>query len=324
VDPALAAIRAASVAILFLVLSSPIAGAQPAEHVDPTVFAAELQRISDQLAAGEPGRVPEVALPTGWIVEAGSQRIEVSTHALRRTIENARRDPASWPAQRRNLLVQIAALRAEARAYAVRHADHTAANTSSPQETLNTILSGAEFRRIHDRSALARLRQRASKWLLDVWQRLGGAALGRRSTAIVFAWFTALVALGVLAVWLARVIQRSGQGRQFGLRAPTSKGRSARAWARDALNATDPREAMRYAYRATVCGLEEEGTWRLDDARTPREYLRMLPAEHRRRAPVSDVIRRFEEVWFAAREATADDKATAIARLRELGCLPAE
>ena len=34
---------------------------------------------------------------------------------------------------------------------------------------------------------------------------------------------------------------------------------------------------------AVISRLEEEGAWRLDDTRTPREYLRLLPADHRRR-----------------------------------------
>ena len=148
--------------------------------------------------------------------------------------------------------------------------------------------------------------------------------LGRRGTAIAFAWIAVLVALAMLTSWLMRVILRSSQSERVGLTPAPSKRRSARAWARDATTAADPREAMRHAYRALICGLEEEGAWRLDDARTPREYLRLLPADHRRRGPAADVIRRFEEVWFAARVATEDDRAAVVARLKELGCLPAD
>jgi hypothetical protein len=72
-----------------------------------------------------------------------------------------------------------------------------------------------------------------------------------------------------------------------------------------------------------VAGLEEEGTWRRDDALTPREYTRLLAAGHRRRALFTDISRRFEEVWFAARTATDDDRSAVMARLKELGCLPA-
>jgi hypothetical protein len=50
----------------------------------------------------------------------------------------------------------------------------------------------------------------------------------------------------------------------------------------------------------------------------------MLPRDHRRHPLVADVTRRFEEIWFGARRATADDRDAALARLREMGCLPAE
>ena len=36
------------------------------------------------------------------------------------------------------------------------------------------------------------------------------------------------------------------------------------------------------------------------------------------------ISRRFEEIWYGARPATDDDRRTALGRLRELECLPAE
>lgn len=173
-------------------------------------------------------------------------------------------------------------------------------------------------------NAIGRLRQRISQGLLRFWERLGGARLGSRGTAIVFAWIAVLVALSVLATWLVRLMVRPDRGRRFALSTPPSGTRSARAWAHDARAAADPREAARCAYRATVRGLEEEGAWRVDDTRTPREYLKLLPAQHRRRTLVADVTRRFEEIWFGAREATEDDRRAVLARLRELGCLRAD
>ena len=39
---------------------------------------------------------------------------------------------------------------------------------------------------------------------------------------------------------------------------------------------------------------------------------------------MADLTVRFEEIWFAAREATENDRALALAGLKELGCLPAD
>ncbi|HVH56549.1 MAG TPA: DUF4129 domain-containing protein [Vicinamibacterales bacterium] len=292
--------------------------------MDPVTFVADLQRVSAEVSGGAAGQVPVVTLPSAWIVEAGDQRIDVPAQSFRRALENARRNPSTWPAQRSRILAQLGAMLDEARAFAAQSSVRAGSSPADSRGTLNTILSGAEFRQLREQSAFTRLRQRAAEWLLDVWDRLGGSMLGRRGTAIVFAWIAVLVTLGMLASWLMRVILRSPQSEPFGLTPAPSKRRSARAWARDAMTAADPREAMRYAYRALICGLEEEGAWRLDDARTPREYLRLLPADHRRRGPAGDVIRRFEEVWFAARAATEADRAAVVARLKELGCLPAD
>jgi hypothetical protein len=99
---------------------------------------------------------------------------------------------------------------------------------------------------------------------------------------------------------------------------------SAEAWARQAAAARDLKEAARCAYRALVSRFDGDGTWRADAARTPREYIRMLPRDHRRRPIVEDVARRFEEIWFGGRPATEDDRGALLRRLRELGCLPAE
>jgi hypothetical protein len=306
-------------------LLAGVSNGQSTGSMDPDAFAADLQRVSEEVSGGAPGQIPDVRLPTAWIVEARGQRIEVPAQSLRRALENARRSPSTWPAQRSSIMAQLGAMSEEAHTFSERIArDGSASGASSSRAALDTILAGAEFRRIREQSALARLRQRAVEWLLDLWSRLGGSALGRRGTAIAFAWIAVLVTLAVLTAWIVRVIARPSRAKRFGLAPPAAARRSARAWARDAVAATDPREAMRYAYRATICGLEEEGAWRLDDARTPREYLRILPADHRRRTLVGDMIRRFEEIWFAARAATEEDRAAAVARLRELGCLPAD
>ena len=188
---------------------------------------------------------------------------------------------------------------------------------------LTGVLAGPEFTRMAQESAFARLRQRMTEWLIGLWQRLGGPRLGSRTTAILFAWIAVLVAAGALAIWLVRFLRHAERPRSA-LPAPHPARMPAGAWARQALAAADLREASRCAYRAVISGLEEEGAWRSDATRTPREYLRLLPVDHRRRPPVADVGRRFEEIWFGARTATDEDRAAALARLKEVGCLPAE
>jgi hypothetical protein len=85
--------------------------------------------------------------------------------------------------------------------------------------------------------------------------------------------------------------------------------------------AGDVREAVRVAYHAALIRVEEQGTWRLDDTRTPREYVRMLPAGDTRQAPLVDMTRRFEQIWYGNRAAGDEDAASVASDLEVLGCL---
>lgn len=318
--------RAASGIALIALLSAhaAAAAAQPLAAMDPAAFAAELERISAVVSSGSPGVVPDVRVPAAWNVETRGQRVEIPALWLRREIDGARQNPSLWPAKRSSLLAQLAALKIEAESLAAVSAGSRVPDPSAARAVLADVLARPDFRRMAQQSAMSSLRQRVSQWLLRIWDRLGGSALGRRGTALVFAWIAALLAFGVLTASLVRLIMRPDSHRRLALTAPSVRRRSARAWARDALMAADPREAARCAYRATVCRFEEDGAWRHDDTRTPREYLRLLPRDHRGRGVLTDVTRRFEEIWYGAREATEDDRRSLLARLRELGCLPAE
>jgi hypothetical protein len=310
-------------ALLLLVGALRPAGAQePA--MTPDAFARMLEQLSGQIASGEPGGVPQVRIPAVWAVEADGQRYEMPAGWIDREMRSARQNPASWPARRSVLLARLGALRLEAQALAER-AGAGPLPAGDARAALTDVLARAEYKQIAQASAVARLRERVLAWMMRLWQRLGGGPLGQRGTAVALAWILTILAIMALATMLARMLMRPDRT-GFPLRpgGPDGRGKPARAWARDALGAADAREAIRCAYRAVVSGLEEEGAWRRDDTRTPREYGRLLPASHRRRTLFTDVARRFEEIWFGARAATDDDRAAVLARLKELGCLPAE
>jgi hypothetical protein len=310
---------------LFLIalFGSGPAGAQTPGVMNPAEFVTELRRVAADVSAGEPGQVPRVRIPAVWTVEAGGQRFEMPALWLQRAMDTARRDPGTWPSQRAAVLAQLHALELEAQALDASKASPGAAvPAEAARAALTEVLSGPEFKGMAQEGAMARLRQRVSAWLLRVWQRLGGGVFGRRGAAVAFAWIAVIVALTVLIVWAVRLIRRPRNAGRFALAPPPERRWSARAWAREAQAAADAREAIRCAYRATIWGLEEEGAWRVDDTRTPREYLRILPRDHRRRGLVADVTRRFEEIWFGARVATDEDRAAILSRLKEMGCLP--
>lgn len=312
----------AVIVLVSLLWATPAAAQSITMSLD--AFVAELERLSADVEGGPHGQVPSLRLPTMWVIEDGTQRFEMPAGWLRLEIDAARREPARWPARRAAILAQLDGLKAEARALFERRQTDAGAGGAAARATLTEVLAGREFRQMHSQSAMSRLWDRITQALLRAWRQLGGGRLGSRDTAMVFAWLTVLVALGVLSAWLARVLLRPDRRRGVAMGAPAARVRSARALAHDALTAQDPREATRCAYRATVRGLEEEGAWRDDPARTPREYLRLLPTDHRRRVLLTDVARRFEEIWFGARPATEEDRRAVLTRLKELGCLPVD
>jgi hypothetical protein len=57
--------------------------------------------------------------------------------------------------------------------------------------------------------------------------------------------------------------------------------------------------------------------WQVDDARTPREYVHLLPAHDARRAAFIDLTRRFEQTWYGSRAA---DGPGLIKNLEAFGC----
>ena len=318
--------RGAAVALAITVLfgaAAAQASAQPSTAMDPSAFAAELGRLSRIITDAPSTAVPHVDVPAVWTVEADGQRYDMPAGWLRQDLERGRRTPAEWPAQRGRILAQLAALKAEAGALgAVDEARHRA-STDTARSALSNILAGPEFRHMTQTSAMDALRARVSRWLMQTWERLGGERLGRRSTTLAFAWIVAFAALAGLAFWVLRSL-RAEPAERFALTTPPPARQSARAWARAARAAADPREAARYAYRAVLSSLEEEGALRGDETRTPREFLGLLPHSHRRRGLLADVTRRFEEICYGARQPTDEDRRSLLARLEELGCLPAE
>jgi hypothetical protein len=194
----------------------------------------------------------------------------------------------------------------------------------SPRDVLSRVLAQPEFHPSQATLLMERLRERATHWLADLWTRLGGSRFGSRDAATTFAWVIGLLALAALTWWFVQSLRRASERHALGLPPPARRRRSSRAWTQDALAAYDAgamRESARCAYRAALARLEEEGAWRQDDARTPREYVRMLPSSHRRRAAVADMTSRFERAWYDTGRGSPDDARAMLAQLEELGCL---
>lgn len=186
---------------------------------------------------------------------------------------------------------------------------------------LARVLARPEFGTSPAALMMDRWRRRVANWFLRTWDRLVGRRVAPRAVAEMLAWILALAALAAIATWVARAALRTRPASDIGASPPVSARKTSRMWAREALAAGDPREAVRCLYNAAICRIEEEGAWKADESRTPREYVRLLPLSHARRGTMEQVAGLFEQVWYRARPASPDDGEQVARELEVLGCV---
>lgn len=304
-----------------LVLAFLIGGVPPA--LSPEEFRAELDRIAHEIrSTGSAAEAPAVAsaIPARWRVAVGDrEQLEINSRWLVMTLDAAPANATSWPEVREALGRRLDRMRDE---IALDSGADGGARVRA-RTSVQAILSRSEYQQ----GAVSRwredLRDRIAEWLTALFTRLGISGEAGARTVTILAWLIGLGALTGLGVWLARTMtQRPRHLLELGSTA-TAKPR-AHELAVQALalaRAGNIREAVRLAYHAALVRLEEQGVWRMDDARTPREYMRILAADDARRVPLVDMTRRFEQICYGNRAAHEDDAASVASHLEVLGCL---
>ena len=313
-------------ALLAVALLPPAAAradqSKPAE-LDAAAFVALLDHLADRVRSADSAAAATTLvedLPPTWIVRAGDERLTVPAAPIVDALTAASTPESSWPEIRAAAIARIDALREEASPLA------RAGAPSRPhlRGALAEVLAAPEFRGRQRYAGLLafvdRVRRWLRSWLPDV--RPGTAEVVpflRYAT-----WAIAAIAF-VLLAWLTWRMLR-GASRDTAARPRPVRGVDpvdARTWAvraRVAASAGDAREAVRCAYHAVLHRLDEEGAWTIAEARTPREYMRLLPTADRRQPAVSFVARLFEGTWYGGAEPAIDDARTAVRHLKDLGC----
>jgi hypothetical protein len=96
-----------------------------------------------------------------------------------------------------------------------------------------------------------------------------------------------------------------------------------RVWLKEAHTAAAQglwREAVHLAYWAGISFLEESGMWRPDKARTPREYLRLLPSGSEHSSTLNTLTRQLEVTWYGTQAAGPETFSETLTNLEKLGC----
>lgn len=292
-------------------------------------YAQEIDRWSAELAKAkeQPENVAMLSrqVPPDWQVMVGAQIVKVPTDWLRSGLEFAGKNPRTTAQSIDRLLTRLEAMRREALALA----EQPRGPDESAPGKLRAILARPEFREIHGPTWLDRIGERARKWLRAFLDRLAQRMSGHERIAWFFRllpWAVLVCAAGGLLAWMVWLLLRRSTARLLELGVPRPASILGPSWqqmmeaARKAGAAGEYREAIRLAYLTALHHLEVRKVWRVDPARTHREYLRMVPREQPEHEPLALLTRQFELTWYGSQPATPGDFKTAVNQLERLGC----
>ena len=291
------------------------------------------QQIQDACDLEKVGPNDRVLRPGG----AGSQPREVRYDWLRAVLARAAgKDTAAEPAVRgpaanaKSGGMATAELLTEAHQRLQQDAQQAAspaeanAGYAGERKALDAILAQKVYRGV---SAISP-RERFQEWF---YQQLDNFFAGLRRLGSRLPWIVlvlrALLLVGICTalIWFLLRLERGSRVQLIPDAEPAPRAPSAREWQlwlKDARGMADEghwREAIHFVYWAAIARLESRRLWPADRARTPREYLSLVPDGDKRKQPLTALTRSFEHTWYGGREAAPEDFKAAIEEAAELG-----
>jgi hypothetical protein len=188
------------------------------------------------------------------------------------------------------------------------------------RDKLAEILSRREFHT--GESWYDRWKRTAQRWLAQLLERILLSSAFPVVSRIVI-WGLLALPVAVAAFWVVRNYRQSNIYTKFSGSPDAVSAKPWRDWQAEAQLAAQEgrwRDAIHLSYWAGISFLEGQGLWRPDRARTPREYLRLLPTSDAHRDPLQKLTHSFEQVWYGSDLATAETFAGASALLEQMGC----
>jgi hypothetical protein len=309
-----------------LVLSSiaPAGAASAAESMGLEEYISELDRCSAALAnSGDdpaPLRKLEMSLPSQWEVRVADQQYTVAADWLRADLARAEAAPL-----RDRWAVEQAEREIRSRREAAQELAQSASgrNLEETRAQLNRILAAKEFQAIHGPTWFDRLRARILDWIVRQVEKLVGRIGHGRAIGNAIAWTVITLSTLLLLLWMVRSTMRGARQSEIDLRGANLVGQDWRSWLREARAAaarSDYRSAIHAGYWAAIARLEEANLLTENRARTPRESLHLIQRESPEYAPLLQLTRRFELVWYGYRSADSADWSDLLEQLERLGC----
>ena len=275
----------------------------------------ELRQALDSKTSSTQAETLASALPKEWIIDAQGRRFTVSTAIVAGDLQDYAKKPDSSKLDA--IRAEIDLLASDASAMTAAQAD-----SSGDRARLAAILARPEFHRVHGETWLDRLKRQAKELLARLFGRLMTSSAFPVASRIVV-WGLVVLAVALLGFWFARAYRESNVYTNISGVPGAISEKPWRDWKTEALIAAQQqrwRDAIHLYYWAAISFLEEQGLWRPDRGRTPREYLRLLPREDAHSVPLAELTRNFETVWYGD-ETANEQKALAVQALVEkVGC----
>ena len=311
--------RAAAILTLLLGLCGTVfASASPAP-LSLSDYETELNHLVSVSAnvCSDPHATLEAArdLPSAWVVTANRQTFSIGTDWIRSKLEEAARNPTGDAAAALN--ARLAELKADARAF-----EDAAPDISAEHAKLSAILARSEFRNVHGQTWTDRFRSWLGRLIEKALKRLFGSS-SIPVISRVTVWIVLALAVLALAYWIFKTLKRNARLENFIPRDMPISAKEWRKWIAESQAAAAAgmwRDAVHLSYWAGISFLEQRGMWRPDQARTPREYLRLLSPSSEYRSALSTLTKEFEVVWYGYKEADPESYSATLAHLEELGC----
>jgi hypothetical protein len=280
----------------------------------------ELEHVQAALAVTRPTSAEVdsllAELPAAWTVQADSQTLLVSSADLKQCLRKHQLDSketTSLGDARRLLTVLLADAKSMAAG---------AIDAQPERQRLDQILARPEFYGALHESLWEKLKREAQSLAFRLLESMFGSS-SFPVISRVLVWAIAVLAVFFLAWWAVRGYLTSTEFAHFSEANDAISAKPWHDWQAEAKAAAAEgrwRDAIHFSYWSAISFLEGQGLWQPDRARTPREYLRLLPREAAHRDSLSELTQEFERVWYGSETATINQFVAINAILGRMGC----
>jgi FtsZ-binding cell division protein ZapB len=250
-----------------------------------------------------------------WTVDAEGQSFTIKTGWLTDEFEKLQKNPTA--SVRDEIVQRLGTMKADAVRF-----QKTPADPAAAQQKLKEILARSEFSQVHGATWWDRMWDRIETWIYRNLSKMFGSSTAP-TIGHLFVWTLVGAAVLALAYFVFRTIRQNARLESIMPEVLPVSAKQWRVWLKEAREAGDRgqwRDAVHLAYWGGISFLEESGMWRPDQARTPREYLRLLAPDSQHRGTLKTLTRRLEVTWYGKDAAGPESFSETVANLEELGC----